>query len=119
MAQKPEMLLDGPQVQSVLDNIPVGVTVTDPDGRILYYNAYSATIVDRRPEHIGMDIRSCHKKPESVSKIDRIFSEMKAGTRREFYYETLRGGRTLAVTVQPYEVDGSLVGFLHSFVVKR
>ena len=75
-------------LRSVLDQIPVGITVTDLDGKILYYNEYSAQIVDRKPEYIGMDIRSCHKKPESIEKIDMIFSEMKAGKRENYYYES-------------------------------
>ena len=66
-------------LRSVLEQIPVGITVTDLDGKILYFNEYSAQIVDRKPEYIGMDIRSCHKKPESIVKIDTILSEWKAG----------------------------------------
>jgi DUF438 domain-containing protein len=57
-------------LRSVLDQIPVGITVTDLDGKMLYYNEYCARTVDRKPEYIGMDIRSCHKKPESIPKID-------------------------------------------------
>ena len=30
--------------------------MTDLDGKMLYYNEYSAKIVDRKPEYIGMDI---------------------------------------------------------------
>lgn len=111
--------LDGDRLHQLLDRLPVAVTVTDPDGRILYYNAYSARLVDRTPEHIGQDIRACHRKPESIVKIDRIFREMKDGSRKEFYYETERARKTLAVTVTPWEEDGQLVGFIHSLVVKR
>ena len=105
-------------LQSVLDQIPVGITVTDLDGKILYYNEYSAQIVDRKPEYIGMDIRSCHKKPESIEKIDMIFSEMKDGKRETYYYESKRKDKILCVTISPYEQLGKLIGFIHSIVVK-
>jgi len=110
---------DTSQLKMVLDQIPVGVTVTDLDGRILYYNEYSAQIVDRKPGYIGEDIRSCHKKAKSIEKIDRIFQEFKDGRRQDFYYESVRNGKTLGVTVLPYKADGQMIGFIHSFVIKR
>jgi PAS domain S-box-containing protein len=105
-------------LRSVLDQIPVGITVTDLDGKILYFNEYSTQIVDRKPEYIGMDIRSCHKKPESIIKIDTILSEMKAGKRENYCYESKRKDKVLSVTVSPYKQLGKLIGFIHSIVVK-
>jgi len=105
-------------LRSVLDQIPVGITVTDLEGRILYFNEYSAQIVDRKPEYIGMDIRSCHKKPESIVKIDTILSEMKAGKRENYCYESKRKDKVLSVTISPYKWLGKLIGFIHSIVVK-
>ena len=103
----------------ILDKIPVGVTVIDLEGRILYYNEYSSQIVDRKPEYVGEDIRSCHKKPESIAKIDSILKEIKDGERQDFYYESERNGKTLGVIVLPYTVNGELIGFIQSFVVKH
>ena len=65
-----------------------------------------------------MDIRSCHKKPESIEKIDIIFSEMKAGKRENYYYESKRKDKILCVTISPYKQLGKLIGFIHSIVVK-
>jgi PAS domain S-box-containing protein len=106
------------ELRFVLDQIPVGITVTDLDGRILYFNEYSAQIVDRKPEYIGMDIRSCHKKAESIHKIDVIFSEMKEGKRKNYYYESKRKEKVLCVTISPYEMNGKLIGFIQSIVIK-
>lgn len=102
---------------SVLDQIPVGITVTDLDGKILYFNEYSAQIVDRKSEYIGMDIRSCHKKPESIENIDMIFSEIKEGKLEKYQYESKRKGTVLSVTISPYKSSGKLIGFIHSIVV--
>jgi PAS domain S-box-containing protein len=105
-------------LRTVLDQIPVGITVTDLEGKILYYNEYSARIVDRKPEYIGMDIRACHKKPESIVKIDTIFAEMKAGKREYYCYESKRKDIVLSITISPYKQIEKLIGFIHSIVVK-
>ena len=110
---------DTARLKMVLDQIPVGVTVTDLDGRILYYNEYCSQIVDRKPEYLGEDIRSCHKKSESIEKIDSILQEIKDGSRQDFYYESVRNGKTLGITVLPYRADEQMIGFIHSIVVKR
>jgi PAS domain S-box-containing protein len=105
-------------LRSILNQLPVGITVTDLDGIIRYYNEYSAQIVDRKPEYIGMDIRFCHKKPESIDKIDTILSEIKDGKRKNYSYESKRKDKFLSVTISPYKINGELTGFIHSIVVK-
>jgi len=105
--------------RAILENIPVGITVTDIDGHIIYYNEYSSKVVERNPEFIGKDIRFCHKKQSSIDKINVILSEIKNGKRQEYYYESNRNGKTLAVTISPFRIDGELIGILQSFVVKR
>ncbi len=107
------------QLAMVLEKIPVGITVIDLEGHILYYNEYCSKYVDRKPEYIGKDIRLCHKKAESIDKIDRILTDIKEGKRREFYYEAERNGKKLGVTVSPYEANGKLIGFIQSFVIKQ
>jgi PAS domain S-box-containing protein len=110
--------MDDKELRSVLDQIPVGITVTDLEGKIRYYNKYSAQIVDRKPEYIGMDIRSCHKKPESIIKIDTILSEIKDGKRENYCYESKRKDKVLSITISSYKQLGKLIGFIHSIVVK-
>ncbi|MFZ3048648.1 MAG: PAS domain-containing protein, partial [Desulfatirhabdiaceae bacterium] len=90
------------------------ITVTDLDGKILYFIEYSAQIVDRKPEYIGMDIRSCHRKPESIKKIDMILSEIKAGKLEKYQYESERKGTVLSVTISPHKSSAKLIGFIHS-----
>ena len=119
MGPEKDHLLENIQLVTLLAKIPVGVTVTDLEGRILYYNEYSSQIVDRKPEYIGKDIRACHKQRESIAKIDRILMELKEGRSHEYYYESERNGKTLGVTVLPHKANGKLIGFIQSFVVKR
>ncbi len=119
MAVFDQSIIDIHGISGIPDQIPVGVTVVDLEGRILYYNDYSARIVDRKPEYIGRDIRLCHRKAGSNSKIDRILGDFKSGKTREVQYEAVRGGKHLAVTISPFEVDGVLRGCVQSFIVKR
>lgn len=106
------------ELEALLNQFPVGITVTDLDGRILYYNEYSAKIVDRKPEYIGMDIRSCHKKKESIEKIDIILSEIQDKKRENYNYESNRNGKVLSVTISPYILHDQVIGFIQSFIVK-
>ena len=106
------------ELEALLNQFPVGITVTDLDGSILYYNDYSAKIVDRKPEYIGMDIRSCHKKKESIEKIDIILSEIKDKKRESYHYESNRNGKVLSVTISPYILHDQVIGFIQSFIVK-
>jgi PAS domain S-box-containing protein len=106
------------ELEALLNQFPVGITVTDLDGRILYYNEYSAKIVDRKPEYIGMDIRSCHKKKESIEKIDIILSEIKDKKLDNYNYESNRNGKVLSVTISPYVLHDQVIGFIQSFIVK-
>jgi DUF438 domain-containing protein len=111
--------IDKSSWSTILDQIPVGITLTDINGQILYYNKYSSEVVDRKPEYIGKDIRHCHQKQTSIDKIVVVLSEIKNGQRQDYYYESKRGGKTLAVTISPVRVDGKMIGFIQSFVVKR
>jgi PAS domain S-box-containing protein len=104
---------------TLLDQLPVGITVVDLEGRILYYNDTCARLVDRKPDDIGRDIRSCHKKSESVAAIDRMLDDIHSGRKKRVYYETERKGRTLAVTISTYEVDGKLAGTIQSIIVRH
>lgn len=103
----------------ILDRLPVGITVIDPEGRMLYYNEYSSQILDRKPEYLGKDVRACHEKSESKTKIDRMLQEFKQGKREEFYYETVRYGNTIGVTFTPLEADGWLFGCVQSVTLKK
>ena len=119
MISKEKVTFSTTQLAVVLEKIPVGITIIDREGHILYYNEYCSRYVDRKPEYIGKDIRFCHQKKESIEKIDRIIAELIESKRNEFYYEVERNGNKLGVTVSPFEVNGELIGYIQSFVVRR
>ena len=117
MTDKKKADVSTTQLAMVLEKIPVGITVIDTQGHILYYNEYCARFVDRKPEYIGKNIAFCHKKPESMQKIKKILSEINEGKRKEFYYEAQRGENKLGVTVSPFEIDGKQIGFIQCFSI--
>jgi DUF438 domain-containing protein len=119
MVSKENHTLSTTQLAIVLEKIPVGITVIDLEGHILYYNDYCSKFVDRKPEYIGKDIRFCHNRSESILKIDRILSDITEGKRDFFYYEAERNGKKLGVTVSRYETNGKLIGFIQSFVLMQ
>ena len=119
MTEKPVGKLDEVHLAMVLEDIPVGITVIDPDGHILYYNTHCTKFVDRKPEYIGKNVAFCHQKSESVVKINKMLDKIKAGKMDAVHYEAVRDGKTLAVTVSPFQKDGELIGFIQSFVEKK
>jgi len=110
---------DSARIPLILDQIPVAITVIDLEGNMLLYNEYSSRILDRKPEYLGTDIRECHQKPETNERIDAMLAEFKAGRREDFYYETFRYGKNIAVTLSPFEVDGQLKFCVQSVVLKK
>jgi DUF438 domain-containing protein len=102
----------------VLDQIPVAVTLVDPEGTIRYFNRYAPEILERRAEFIGTDVRACHKRTESNARIDEMLHAFKAGRRERYGWEVERFGRRLVVTFSPLVVDGRLAGAIHSVMVK-
>ena len=103
----------------LLNQLPVGITVINLSGEILYYNPYCERYVDRKPEYIGRNIRSCHKKDKSIKKIERIISRIRQGEIAEYYYESLRNGKKLGVTIAPFMQGRELAGFIQSFVILK
>ena len=102
----------------VLDQMGVAVTVVDADGRILYYNKHASEILVRKPEMIGTDIRPCHKKARSVSEIDKMMEEFRAGREEYYHYIAVPFGKPLAVTVAPLFENGVFMGIIQTVVEK-
>ena len=110
--------LDETQIPLILDRIPVAITVTDLDGKILYYNEYSSRILDRKPEYRRRDIRLCHEKHESIARIDQMLEEFRMGRPQEFVYEADRYRNRVVVTLSPFLIDGRLIGCIQGVIIK-
>ena len=93
-----------------MDCLGVAVTIIDTKGILLYYNEQSARILDRKPEYIGKDIRSHHKKAGTNKTFDSMLQEFSEGRTKPFHYEAKPYGKVILVTLTPIIKDGQLVG---------
>lgn len=100
----------------VLDQIQAAVTLLDLKGRILAYNAYAPTILDRRPEQLGRHINEYHQ-PDSQEKIDRILKAISSGREEPFHWQLQRDGQTFSVRVARFAVNGAPAGVLHTVML--
>lgn len=99
-----------------LDQAPVAITVLDTAGRLRFYNSYAATILDRRPEYLGRDIRDFHQ-PDSQKKIETILAGYAAGGRQEHSWRLAREEQEFLVRVAPLVINGRLKGLVHAVMV--
>ena len=94
------------------------VTIIDPDGTLLYYNRRAAAILDRKPEYIGIDVRSHHKKAASNEKLDLMLQEFKNGRLEPCCYKARPYGEVIFVTLSPIVTEGEFIGCVQSVVLK-
>jgi DUF438 domain-containing protein len=111
--------IDKELMYQIFDGIPVGITIVDLEGRILYYNAYSTRILQSKPEYIGRDIRLCHQKAESIAAVDRMLAAFKEGRDQSFGYETVRYGNRLSVSFLPLYAEGRVAACLQSVLLQK
>jgi DUF438 domain-containing protein len=97
----------------------VAVTIIDIEGRLLYYNQRAEKILDRKPEYIGVDLRSHHKKNSSNIKFDQMIREFEQGRTKPFHYEAKPYGKVILVTLSPILIDGQFTGCVQSVLLKE
>jgi DUF438 domain-containing protein len=102
-----------------MDCMGVAVTIIDTKGTLLYYNQHSAKILDRKPEYIGTDIHSHHKKADSNKKVDLMLKEFEKGRKDPFHYEAKPYGKIIFVTFSPIIKNGEFVGCVQTVTPKN
>ena len=109
----------GELVNLAVDCMGVAVTIIDTKGILLYYNQHSAKILERKPEYIGTDIHSHHKKADSNKKVDRMLKEFEKGRKDPFQYEAKPYGKIIFVTLSPILKNGEFVGCVQTVRLKN
>ncbi len=102
-----------------MDYLELAVTIIDPKGTLLYYNRYSAEILNRNPEYIGSDIHLHHKKATTNQKVDAMLLEFSEGRTEPFYYESKPYGKVVLVTLTPIRKDGQFIGCVQAVRLKQ
>jgi len=67
-------------LQAVLETIPLEFSVIDATEKVLAWNKHSSRIFKRPEAVVGRNVRNCHPK-KSLTKVEQIIQEMKAGKR--------------------------------------
>jgi len=102
-------------LEDLLDQIPLSLTYADAEGVIRYRNRAAAQRPSTRPREIGLNIRDCHARPESLKMIDEIYADFNRGRKTPHHYVSARTGVKELVTLVPIFKDGRFSGCL-SFV---
>ncbi len=101
--------LDDSVLAALLETLPVEFSITDANDKVLAWNRHETRLFRRVPIVLGRDVRACHPK-QSLEKVEKILSEMKAGTREraEFWIDLPVEGKTEKVLIQYFALrDGS------------
>jgi len=106
-------------IRLAMESMGVSVTIIDPNGILLYYNTEAAHILDRKPEYIGKDIHSHHKKADSNRKLEFMLQEFKNGRREPFRYEAKPYGEPIEVTLSPILENSTFIGCTQSVELKK
>jgi len=106
-------------ISLAMEFMGVAVTIIDTKGTLLYYNKQAAKILDRKPEYIGKDIHSHHKKATSNKQFDLMLHDFQKGRTEPFHYEAKPYGKTILVTLSPILEDGKFIGCTQSVQPKE
>ena len=101
---------------AILDQLHAAITVTDLEGKMLYYNENATQLTNIKPEYLGQDVRNCHKKESSKKRIDSIIEGFKAGNYEPYTYKTEVKGVPVSVTIVPFIDSGKVSGCIHQVV---
>jgi uncharacterized protein len=97
-------------LEEILDQIPLDVQFVDKDGFLRYMNKVAAARPANGKRLIGVNIRDCHAKPESLQMIDRILKDFRQGRKEPHYYVSQTGKMSLKVPI--FDAEGNFIGIL-------
>ncbi len=76
------------ELDAILETLPIEFSVLDKDDKVLAWNRHETRIFKRPEAALGRNVRNCHPE-KSLSKVEKIISEMKEGKRdmAQFYID--------------------------------
>jgi DUF438 domain-containing protein len=106
-------------IKLAMECMGVAVTIIDTQGTLLYYNKEAARILDRKPEYMGNDVHSHHKKAASNRKLDSMLQDFQKGRTEPFYFEVKPYGKIIVVILSPILKNGKFIGCIQSVLLKE
>jgi len=106
--------LSKPQLEAILESLPVDITFIDSDDTVRYYNRDSKRIFVRTPAVIGRKVQNCHP-PKSLPAVNQILSEFKSGKRDVAEFWIQMKGRMIFIRYFPVrDPSGKYLGCLEA-----
>jgi uncharacterized protein len=84
------------QINLLLKNLPIDVTYVDENDTVLFYSATGSRVFQRDPSIIGRKVQNCHP-PHSVSKVQKILDDFRAGKRDSAEFWIQMGGKFIHI----------------------
>ncbi|MCB2211436.1 DUF438 domain-containing protein [bacterium] len=103
------------QLDRILLALPVELSFVDENDEVCYFTGVADKIFPRTPAVIGRKVQNCHP-PKSLNMVNRILSEMKAGTRdtAQFWMDDFAGKFVFIRYDAVRDEDGTYLGCLES-----
>lgn len=86
-------------LEEILDQMPMNVQFVDKEGYVRYLNKAAALRPAKGKREVGVNIRNCHARPESLEKIKRILADFKGGRKEPHYYINKEGHKSIMVPI--------------------
>ncbi len=82
------------ELEAVLETFPFEFSILDKEDKVLAWNKHETRIFKRPEGAVGRNVRMCHPQ-KSLTKVEKIISEMKAGKRdkAEFWIDLPIGSK--------------------------
>jgi DUF438 domain-containing protein len=97
-------------LEALLDQLPMRLQYVDKDGVLRYLNKADAAHPANGKREVGVNIKDCHARPESLEMIERIFEDFRQGRKEPDYYVTSTG--TTSIKVPVFDEQGEFIGVL-------
>jgi PAS domain S-box-containing protein len=68
------------QLAGILETIPIEISFVNEDDVVKFWNKHETRIFKRPTSVVGKSVQNCHPK-QSVDKVNKILSDLKAGKR--------------------------------------
>ncbi len=87
--------LNSEQIEIILNNLPLDITVVDENDRVAYFTRSGERIFPRSSAIIGRKVQNCHP-PESVDIVEKIISSFRKGEKdNAVFWITVRDRKLL------------------------
>lgn len=104
--------LNKPELEKILNTIPLDITFVDKDDTVKYFNQAKERIFSRTKSVIGRTVQNCHP-PHSVNTVDRLLEAFKNGTKdEESFWINMRGAFVLITYYAIRDDQGEYMGCL-------